>query len=310
MFPGKVYLCILIMNNYRKILIFALALAAFVSCRELSNTFSDDKLIARVGGASLYMTDVESIFTPGLSEADSVKLLENYIDMWVRKQLKVEAMEKLLNAQDEREIEKMVEDYRSSMLSYRMDRYLMENAQDSVVTDEQIKEYYDAHKGDFLLDRPMIKGRYVAVPDSYRQKAKLKELMVSTDVDKQKDFSDICAKNEFDLRDFSSWTDFAAFVSQLPVSRDKNYDNLLTSRNVQEFKEGNMTYYALVTDVIRAGEVAPLDTDRVRTNIIRILQTQRNMDIIRSYEDSLYNEGLKSKSVFILGGHSDENGKN
>lgn len=292
------------MNNSRKILVFVLALAAFASCRESGNTFSDGKLLARVGDSSLYMTDVESVFTPGLSEADSVKLLESYVDLWVRKQLKVAAMEKLLNEHDEREIDKMVEDYRTSMLSYRMDRYLIDNAQDSVFTDDQIKEYYDAHRGDFLLDRPIIKGRYVVVPDSYRQKAKLKELMASTDVDKQKDFSDICTKNEFVISDFSAWTDFATFVSQLPVGRDKNYDNLLSNRNVQEFRDGGMTYYVLVTDVLRVGDVAPPDTERVRTNIIRILQTQRNTDIIRSYEDSLYREGLKDKSVFMPGGET------
>ena len=98
--------------------------------------------------------------------------------------------------------------------------------------------------------------------------------MASPAAAKQRDFSDICAKNDFvltDLRD--EWVDYAEFLSYLPTLRSKNYDAALGTTAVQEMRDSHSHYYFQIADVRREGEALPLE--RLRPTIRRILFNRR-----------------------------------
>ncbi|MDR2886237.1 MAG: hypothetical protein LBU95_05600, partial [Rikenellaceae bacterium] len=52
-----------------------LVLLAGAGCRRFVNTIAGDRLLARVGERTLYISDVKDIFTPGITPADSLALL-------------------------------------------------------------------------------------------------------------------------------------------------------------------------------------------------------------------------------------------
>ena len=176
----------------------------------------------------------------------------------------------------------------------------MDRSIDTVFTDEEIAAYYNAHKGDYRLDRPIVKGRIVRLGLRYRQAAKLKALMGSKSEAQQQDFRDLCAKNDFTVYDFSEqWVDFPEFLSYLPTLRNQNYDALLATTSVQEMHDSQSQYYFQIDAVHREGEPIPLE--RLRPNIRRILFNQRQGEVIRRHEEELYERALDEGDVRIYG---------
>ena len=279
---------------FRIAVLFACTVALGASCRQI-NTLFEEEAVAKVGDAKLYMSEVRTIFTSDLTPQDSLKLLERYVDAWVKRQLKIQKAEQMF-PEAAPDIERLLEDYRSSLLSYKLDQYYVDSRIDTLLTAEDVEGYYNEHKADFVLDRAIVKGVIAKLPDNHRQKAQIKELMAASG-EKYQDFMELSRKNGFEVQEITAWTDFADFLNMLPTTKLRDYDEMLTKAGVQEMKDGSDLYYVLITSYLRAGDTNPVE--RVGETIRRVMLNQRRQDIIRNYEDSIYNEAVNSKTVEI-----------
>lgn len=254
-------------------------------CKGLLNPFaSEDHVVAQVGDAELLESDMKGVCA-GVTGEDSVELAEAYVDTWVKKQLKIQAAEEMFS-ESSADIDRMVQDYRNTLLNNKFDQYYLEQYLDTVFTEKNIVDYYNSRINDFLLDRDIVKGRIVVVPDSYRQLNKLKELMGSDNDEKQQDFMDICVKNDFHITEFTSWTDLNEFMSHLPSSKRDNLDDILSKRTVQQTSYDTDFYLFQISQVKRKGDLNPIE--RVRESIKRMLYNQRKTEMLKQFEDSLY----------------------
>jgi len=285
------------MNRLTKIAVAALLLLA-AGCRELPHYFAGDALIARAGESSLRQRDVQSAVPPGITGDDSAAFVDVYIDRWIRRQLKLREAETLFSSAAD-DIDRMVEEYRQALLIRKLEQHYVDNSVDTTFTDSDIEAYYEAHKADFRLERPLVKGRIVRFKEGYRQARRLKELMASKSEADQQDFRDLCAKNDFDFTDFGSqWVDFSEFLSHLPALQNRNYDSALSTAAVQEMRDSQSHYYFQIDQVRRAGETIPLE--RLRTTIRRILFNQRQNEVIRAREEELYRRSAENGEVKIF----------
>ncbi|WP_419510864.1 hypothetical protein [Alistipes sp.] len=285
------------MNLRAKIAVVAAALF-LAGCQELPGYFASDTTLARAGGNELRMRDVESVVPKGVTGEDSAAFMKVYVGRWVRKQLKLQEAEILFSSSAD-DIDKMVEEYRQALLIRKLDQHYVDRSIDTTFTDSEITAYYNAHKADFRLDRTLVKGRIVQFGEGYRQARKLRELMGAKSEAQQQDFRDICAKNDFTITDFrDQWVDFPEFLSYLPTLRSQSYDSVLASTAVQEMRDIRSHYYFQIDAVRREGEPIPLE--RLRGTIRRILFNQRQSEIIRNYEEELFNRATENGEVKIL----------
>ncbi|MBR3911483.1 MAG: hypothetical protein IKJ48_02310, partial [Alistipes sp.] len=258
------------MRRLVDILLFV-TLMMVTSCRELPDYLVGDDTIARVGRNELTVADMADVIPANLKGEDSVVFVKQYVDKWIVRQLKVEEADRLFSG-SEKDIEKLVEDYRQSLLTGKVDQYYVDQQKGGEFTDEDIAEYYNTHKSDFVLDRTLVKGRIVGFPASYRQSKKLMEQMrkAATSQSDDKTFSEVCEKNGFQVVDNrAEWVNFADFLANLPTTRSQEYDHLLDKLGIQEMKANDVRYYFDFTSVCRKGNVAPLEL--VSENIRRIL---------------------------------------
>ena len=289
------------MRRLIDILLFV-ALLGVTSCRELPDYLVGDDTIARVGRNELTLADMADVMPSNLQGEDSVVFVKQYVDKWIVRQLKVEEADRLFSG-SEKDIERLVEDYRQSLLTGKVDQYYVDEQMGGDFTDEDIAEYYNTHKSDFTLDRTLVKGRIVCFPASYRQSKKLMEQMrkAATSQSDDKTFSEVCQKNGFLVVDNrSEWVNFADFLANLPTTRTQEYDHLLDKLGVQEMKANDLRYYFDFTSVCRKGNVAPLEV--VSENIRRILVTQRRSEIIKVHEESIVKSAVNEGHVRIYKG--------
>lgn len=273
--------------------VIAVAVVAF-SCRQ--RFIASDNVLARVGDKTLYKYEVASIFTSGMTAEDSLRLLDSYIDRWVKTQLKIREAEKVFES-TQGDIDRMVEDYRNALLTNKIDQYYIDRRIDTLFPEELIRTYYEENKRDFLLDKSMIRGVVIKLPKSYRQMAELKKLMLSQRTNDYRDMVGIAQKNNFEITEFTNWTDFGQLQSILPNPASGNYDDLLSTSKVHEIGVGNDLYLVRIASFLGPGDYSPLES--VHDVIKRFIFNKRKQEIIEAGEDSLYNAALKDKDVII-----------
>ena len=144
-----------------------------VSCELLYH----DEVVATVGESRLLRSELDAV-TAGYKGDDSLRMANNYIDQWVRRQVKRQEAERVL-APEMGEIERLVAEYRMSLLNNRLEQRYLSGRLDTLITNEVVKSYFDTHRKDFVMDRTILKGRIVRLPDKYRQSVKLFNLMGS-----------------------------------------------------------------------------------------------------------------------------------
>lgn len=284
------------MSRLTKILFLVVSLAS-VSCQELPDYLLGDDIVARVGRQMLTKEDIAEVLPSGVKGADSISYVKNYVDKWLIRQLKIQEAN-VLFPDTEQDVEKLVEEYRRSLLTSRVDQYYIEQQMNPVVSDEDIAEYYNSHKVDFILDRTLVKGRVLRFDVAFRQSKQLKTTMQKalTSAVEEKSLADVCAKNDFLLLDNrSSWMNFSDFLDNLPVTASQDNEPLLDKMGVQDMKAGKYCYYFDFTSVCRKGNVAPLEI--VADNIRRILLTRRRAEIIRQHEEYILESAIVDGSA-------------
>ncbi len=283
------------MNTLLKTILTALLLTA-VGCHEFPNPFEGEQTLAKVGKKALRRMDVEPILPKGLSPEDSIRFLESYVDKWVRSELKVQAAGLIFERTGD-DIEQQVQQYRNSLLTRKLDQYCIDQVRDSLYTDRDLRSYYAQHKGEYTLDRAIVKGRIVSLPSSYRQKNKIKELFKNSTGEHLEDLRALCAKNGFALSEIDQWKDFSEFLTMLPTRRNQNYNHLLDAVGVQELSDAGQTYYFVITERRLSGQSAPFE--RVEEMVRWAVINQRKAEIIKSYEDSIYNAALRNQTITV-----------
>src|SRR4051812_46006583 len=173
---------------------FAFCLVFVVLLSSFSNSFSgqaDEKPIARVGAAYLYKSDLPAEMTAlagrnqnsavNASKDDSMQIVKKYIDNWIHETLLLQHAKKNLS-DDKKKFDKMVEDYKKSLVTYQYESELVKQKLDTVVSDEEIEEYYNENKANFELKDNIIKVIYVKVRKKAPKVEKVKEWYRSLDV--------------------------------------------------------------------------------------------------------------------------------
>lgn len=285
------------MSKLTKIVVVC-GIAALTACHDYSRP--GDRPLAKVGRQTLYLSEVEGLFPSEVSPSDSLKLLESYIDKWVKKELKVREAERHFSADEEEEIDRKVQDYRKALLTHKLEQYYIDTQLDTTVTDDQVKSYYEAHRDEFKMDNNIAKGVVVRLNAKYRAKDKLKALMASGTAESRLDLTDICLKNGFTLWEADTWQDGSDFVAQIDTPERVDQAKLLSGRVVQEYSSGDNLWFVYIRDARLRGQTMPLELAKTQENARRILLNSRRQDVLYNAEDSLLVRGIENKKVTIF----------
>lgn len=272
----------------------AFSLILILSLAGCSNRKIDTTgLAARVGDRFLTMDEVLLNIPPGVTGADSVKIAKNYVNNWVEEQSVTLMAERLIP--DTKEIDRMVEEYRRQLLMWEYRRHMtLQNAGDEP-EDEDIAQYYENHKSLLKLQRPIIRGIYIKIPDNARENNEIKKLYRSDktdDMDKLEKLMDHAVNYEY-FRD--KWVDWSIIESRIPAKElDADPDNFPLNNDHLEVTSDGYTYYLQITDNLKAGDTMPLDYARdyiidalQRENAVSYDKTLRKQLFDRAYRDGI-----------------------
>lgn len=267
---------------------------AISSCRFYDSLFNGDA-VARAGKDVLYRSDIESLNISGLSPQDSVAVVERYITSWARQRLLVSMAESRLSKAD-RDVEDQLEEYRRQLIVYRYEQQYVEQRLDTVVSEQEYRECYDASPASFVTHVPLIRGWYIKISDNSPNLNLIRSLYRSRSEEDVSRLADLCYTSAERYYVFDSWVGLDALTEGTGMDLQA-MTAVLDSRSYLEAGHLGYTYLISVDDYVAPGSVAPYEycRQRIRNHILN----RRKQELLAGLERNLLNDAIASRKFVI-----------
>ena len=255
-----------------------------------------DAVVARVGEHRLMRSELAEYIPAGVSSEDSLGLAQQYIKAWAEELLFLDMAESRLS-KEEQDVSKELEEYRRTLLKYRYEERYINERLDTLISDEEVRNYYQEHTDKFLVERPLLKARYMIIPADSRSLKKIKELMSSDDA------MDAIAADSLAFTAALRYVDSSDnWMDAILLARDLGTDEVsmmkaLKGRSIElKGDDGNLRV-AWVVDIVQKGSPAPLDycAERIKDVIL----SARKHELVAGLEQDLLKDAL-GKGKFVI----------
>ncbi len=284
------------MIKHQIIYLLTLCTLAIASCSELPQRVDGGRVVAAVGERNLRMGEIMAILPEDMQGRDSSEFVVAYVNRWIARQIKVREAERIFSSSVQ-DIEAMVSSYRQALLTRKLDQYYINTSKEPPFEQTDVLKYYNANMNSFRLEKPIVKGRILQIPNDYSDIKQLKSLMSSPSEENQLNLTSICEKSsEFRYSEFlTTWIPYEDFMAMLPVVRGSSSDVYMKRDGVQELKGVDYHYLFDITGYRSAGYVSPLEV--VEPQIRAQLTSNYQRDLIRRREDELTKSANRSNIV-------------
>jgi hypothetical protein len=271
------------------LLIFATSCATFFKKKS-------EQVLARVYDDYLYESDLKGVVAPGTLPKDSLLITRSYIENWVRQQLIIQQAEKNLSS-SQMDFSKQLENYKNSLTIYAYENALVRQNLDTLITDEETQNYYDANQQNFLLKDNIVQLQYVKLPLKSTMIKQVKKLLISDDQDDRNKLADLCEKNAADyFLDSDNWLLFSDVLKQIPV-KTYNQEDFLKNHRDLDYQDSMYVYLVRFKNFKIKESVSPLNFEKQR--IRDIILNKRKIELISRMQDDIYTNAQK-KNVFEI----------
>ena len=278
----------------RKALLIITFLAAISSCRLYDRLFKGD-VVARAGRDVLYESDVEALNITGFSAEDSARIVERYIMSWAKNRLLLDMAESQLSKAD-RDVEAQLEEYRQQLLVDRYEQKYVEQRLDTVVSEQEYLDFYEANPASFTTHVPLMKGRYIKMSDNSPNLNPVKSLYRSRIEEDMDRLEQLCYTSAEKYYFFEDWVGLDAVVEGTGLDVQE-LARVLENRSYLEKDFLGYTYLISVDDYVPAGSLSPYEycRERIRNHILN----RRKQALVTSLERNLLNDAIVSEKFVI-----------
>ena len=250
-----------------------------------------DILLASVEDRKMYFSDIEGMISAD-STQDSIAQLNSYIEAWLTRNVVLNEAEKKFP--QDLDIDKLIEDYRSSLLLHNYRQALIKESLDTTITIAQEEAYYDENKEQYLLAEAICKARIVKIPDNAKRLERFYRNWKKNDSTSINKY--IATNAIFDSKDDDEWHSIDHFLSYLPDNKFKARD-FLKKRDIQKHND-TLEYFIKVHEFKDKNEIPPLAY--VREQMRKVIINQRKKELLDKLEKNLYQSYLQSNKIKVI----------
>lgn len=282
-----------------KIRLFISIIALFVfSCKteKTSEASTGQKAIARVFEKSLYPEDIKEILPKNSTPKDSEIFVKSYIEQWITNELILHQAEGNL-PEDEKNIQKELDEYRKNLLVYRYETELVRQKLDTAVSMQDIEAYYNSHTQNFMLKENIVKVSYVKINKKTPNADKVKKWYTSKESKDQDNLKKYCIQyaDNFFLDD-NTWLLLDDVMKEIPL-RDYNPELLLKTSHQIELSDSTFNYYLNIKEFKIKNNPSPLSFEK--ENIRQIIINKRKLSLIEQMKQSVYSQAKENNNFEV-----------
>ena len=251
--------------------------------------------IVEVGTDVLYAEDIKQVVPLGLSEADSTLFAREFIKNWAQDVLFYQNA--IRNIPDTKDIDRLVENYRRSLIEHEYQRRLIEQKFSSEIADEDIEQFYNDNERLFVLDESLLKGLFLKISNKSHDLGDIRKLYTRQDDESFEEIEKYSIRNaarcEFC---YDNWRTVAEIEVLLP-GLDKPLESMLRENNSFEFRDEEYIYLLNVSEYALKGGIEPLD--HARSRIRGLLINSNEVSYMRKIKEDLYDAAIEKNRIIF-----------
>lgn len=261
------------------------------------SSYKEDEIpLVKVGDRILYQRDLDQVLYLGLSSEDSIIISEHFIRSWINDHLLYDVA--LKNVKNSEEVDRLVENYRQSLIVHQYQEQLISERLTREINEDSLLFYYEENKDRFKLDRPLIKGIFLKIPQGAPQIDKVNTWYKTITPENIEAIEKYSIQNSSVFDHFvDRWVDFDAFIDNWPVSY-KNENDILKFNRYIEQQDSSYYYFLNVTEYLLPGENVPFE--HTRLIIKEMLLNQKKNEFLKKTEEELYQRALNRGQIVFF----------
>ncbi len=245
--------------------------------------------LVEVYGSVLYAEELLQVIPVGVSESDSALLADRYIKNWIQDELFYRTATR--NISDSREIDRMVESYRRSLIEHEYQKRLIAQKFQDEVTEEQVLQYYESNMNLFRLEEPIVKGFFLKVSKKAQNLDRIRKIYTQADDATFEEIEKFSVRNSARCDYFyDSWRNLSDLEILMPQT-DKTLEQRLSQSMNFELKDDEYIYLVNISEYRKKGEADPLD--HADSKIRLLLRNSNEVSYMRNIKEDLYSSALE-----------------
>lgn len=254
----------------------------------------DPHVLAQVFQYKLTFDDIKDLIQGYSTAEDSIQQVRSLAEHWVRDRLLLVEAEK--NFPKEVNMNKLLEDYRQSLVMHFFEQRVIEERLDTVITENDLQRYYEVNKEQHRLESGILKGYYFKIKIPLNRNDKI---LQSWKTFPSKHFEEVLtytAKHaKTNWADSSEWHEMNMVVQLFPEGT-LSPSGIRSNRSVVR-QDHDYIYLLYPTEVYYEGDIAPLS--RIRTQAAKYIIHQRELELLERIKKEIYDRDIQLDQVKI-----------
>lgn len=270
----------------------SVALLLCVSCRK-----NADPVVAQVYQYKLYASEVQADVPLGLSQEDSITLVRDFIDNWVKEKLVLHEAERHLSPR-EKNFDREMTEYRNSLLAQRyLDKIWQKDTANNAITDKEITDFARSLDDRYTVEKEIVRVNYVKMPTRSDKLPLVRDILFDErqrDVQKETLVSMLGDTIEY-LLDDDEWLYLDDLQNEVAFQIDvQKLGNRGSTLRIEK-EVGENTVLLVILDYRSQRSVNETKDERAAAGML--LMNQRRTRMINQYVQTLYDKALKEGKI-------------
>ena len=279
-----------------KLSFFSILCVLCVSC----SYFKPDakpEAIARVEESYLYKDDIKELVPLGTSKEDSIAIVRNFIDRWASQKLLINAAELNLNDVKRAEFNELVKQYKIDLYTKAYIEELVKREVDTVISESEIKKYYDENKQNFKTNRPLVRLRYIKLQKDNPKLALIKSKFFNFKSSDKKFWDTMALQFKSFAFNDTIWVEVPRINEKLPFINVENRDKYIVAGKQIEHVDSLDLYLVKITNVMGNNQISPLQV--IRPTLREVLLNKRKLELVHKFEKEITDDAIKNNKYEI-----------
>ncbi len=239
----------------------------FYGCNQKQKTTTKTE-IARFGDDVLNIEQI--VFPANLTQQDSIEFIKKQTNDWlIRQAFAKKAFE---NIEDKDNVlEQKINDYKKTLYIHEYKQLLIEQKVDTLVTLQQIEEYYSKYGEEFRLTTHLVKAWVIMIPISMPNQNELMQYLRSDKESVIGDLKEICFKSARYFNFDNNWRPLHMLLNEASITAQTlNNDNVWKNKIIS-VKRDEFEIIIKINDFLKIGEKPPIESvsEQIKEIIIR-----------------------------------------
>ena len=268
---------------------------AFLFCTSCRR--NADPVVAQVYQYKLYNSEVQEGMPIGLSQEDSLAMVRDFIDSWVKEKLVLHEAERHLSPR-EKNFDREMTDYRNSLLVQRyLDKIWMKDTANNVVSESEIADFARSLDDRYTVEKEIVRVNYVKMPTRSDKLPQVREILFDENRrTEQKDALVAMLGDSIEyLLDDDEWLYLDDLQNEVSFQIDVQKSGGRGSALRIEKEVGENSVLLVILDYRSQRSVN--ETKEERASAGMLLMNQRRTQMINQYVQELYDRAMKEGKI-------------